>query len=214
MRVVIGDDALLFREGLVRILNAAGFTIVGAAADADALVQMVADTAPDVAIVDVRMPPTHTDDGLRAALKVRGAYPDVGVLMLSQYADSDLAVSLLSDGRGGVGYLLKDSVADLDELVTAVRRVGEGGSVFDPAVVARLLGRRRSASALDELSERERAVLSLMAEGRSNAAIATKLFLGERTVESHVRNIFGKLGLEETADDHRRVLAVVTYLRS
>jgi DNA-binding NarL/FixJ family response regulator len=214
VRVVIGDDALLFREGMVRILNAAGLTIVGTAADSEALVRTVADTAPDVAIIDVRMPPTHTDDGLRAALKVREAYPAVGVLMLSQYADSDLAVSLLSDGRGGVGYLLKDSVAHVDELVDAVRRVAQGGSVFDPVVVARLLGRRRSASALDDLTERERAVLVLMAEGRSNAAIAARLFLGERTVESHVRNIFGKLGLENTADDHRRVLAVVTYLRS
>ena len=214
MRIVIGDDALLFREGLVRILNAAGFNIVGTAADADTLIKLVLDTVPDVAIVDVRMPPTHTDDGLRAALKIRESCPDVGVLMLSQYADSDLAVSLLSDGRRGVGYLLKDSVADVTELVDAVRQVGEGGSVFDPAVIARLLGRRRSASALDDLSDRERAVLSLMAQGRSNAAIAARLFLGERTVESHVRNIFGKLGLEDTADDHRRVLAVVTYLRS
>jgi DNA-binding NarL/FixJ family response regulator len=214
VRIVIGDDAILFRDGLSRILSAAGFSVVGTAADADGLLSLVAETVPDVAIIDVRMPPTHTDDGLRAALRIRKELPSVGVLMLSQYADSDLAVTLLSGGRRGVGYLLKDSIADVAEVADAVRRVGDGGSVVDPAVVALLVGRPRATSPLHDLSDRERAVLSLMAEGRSNGAIAAKLFLGERTVESHVRNIFGKLGLENTPDDHRRVLAVVAYLRA
>lgn len=188
--------------------------MVGMAADADELVLLVAETTPDVAIIDVRMPPTNTDDGLRAALLIRDKHPDVGVLMLSQYADSDLAVTLLAGARRGVGYLLKDSIADVTELTDAVRRVGTGGSVVDPSVVARLVGRHRPTNAVDGLSDRERAVLSLMAEGRSNAAIAARLFLGERTVESHVHNIFGRLGLEDTPDDHRRVLAVVAYLRT
>jgi len=213
VRVVIGDDAALFREGVARILGTAGFSLVGIAADADELVLLVAETTPDVAIIDVRMPPTNTDDGLRAALVIRDKHPDVGVLMLSQYADSDLAVTLLAGARRGVGYLLKDSIADVTELTDAVRRVGNGGSVVDPAVVARLVGRHRPNNAVDGLSDRERTVLSLMAEGRSNAAIAARLFLGERTIESHVHNIFGRLGLEDTPDDHRRVLAVVAYLR-
>ena len=214
MRVVVGDDAAVYREGVVRILEAAGFSVVGTATEADQLRDVVAATRPDVAIIDVRMPPTHTDDGLRAALRIRQEMPDVGVLILSQYADSDLAVGLLSGARRGVGYLLKDSVADAAELVDAARRVGEGGSVVDPAVVGRLMGRRRPRSALDDLTDREREVLALMAEGRSNQAIAERLFLSDRTVETHVRTIFGKLGLEDTADQNRRVLAVITYLQA
>lgn len=213
MRVVVADDAALFREGVVRILAAAGFEIVGTASDAGSLLEVVASTGPELAVVDVRMPPTHTDDGLQAALRIRDEHPEVGLLMLSQYADSDLAMTLLSGARRGVGYLLKESVSDVDELIDAVRRVGLGGSVVDAAVVAALLGRRRPPTPLDDLTERERSVLALMAEGRSNAAIGARLFLGERTVETHVRNIFGKLGLEDSPDDHRRVLAVVQYLR-
>lgn len=213
MRVVVADDAALFREGVVRILAAAGFEIVGTASDAGSLLEVVDSTGPDLAVVDVRMPPTHTDDGLQAALRIRDEHPEVGLLMLSQYADSDLAMTLLSGARRGVGYLLKESVSDVDELIDAVRRVGLGGSVVDAAVVAALLGRRRPPTPLDDLTERERSVLALMAEGRSNAAIGARLFLGERTVETHVRNIFGKLGLEDSPDDHRRVLAVVQYLR-
>lgn len=213
MRVVVADDAALFREGVVRILAAAGFEIVGTASDAGSLLEVVDSTGPDLAVVDVRMPPTHTDDGLQAALRIRDEHPEVGLLMLSQYADSDLAMTLLSGARRGVGYLLKESVSDVDELIDAVRRVGLGGSVVDAAVVAALLGRRRPPTPLDDLTERERSVLALMAEGRSNAAIGARLFLGERTVETHVRNIFGKLGLEDSPDDHRRVLAVVQYLQ-
>ena len=214
MRIVVADDAVLFREGVVRILTAAGFDVVGTTSDSARLLALVEETTPDVAVVDVRMPPTHTDDGLRAALELRTLHPRVGILMLSQYADSDLVATLLSDAKRRVGYLLKDSVAHVDELVDAIHRVGEGGTVVDPAVIARLVTRPRARGALDELSARERSVLSLMAEGRSNAAIASKLYLGERTVESHVRSIFSKLSLEETADDHRRVLAVLAYLRS
>lgn len=213
MRVVIAEDVALFRDGLERIMTAAGFDVVGTVASADDVVPLVAAAAPDVAVIDVRMPPTHTDDGLRAALAVREQHPQVAVLMLSQYADSDLALTLLADGRGGVGYLLKDSVVNVAELIDAVRRVSEGRSVVDSTVITRLLGRRRVHTPLDDLTDRERSVLMLMAEGRSNAAIAGRLFLSERTVESHVSSIFGKLSLEDTPDDHRRVLAVVAYLQ-
>ena len=213
MRVVIAEDVALFREGLERIMTAAGFDVVGTVASAVDVLPLVAAAAPDVAVIDVRMPPTHTDDGLRVALAVREQHPHVGVLMLSQYADSDLALTLLADGRGGVGYLLKDSVVNVAELIDAVRRVSEGSSVVDSALITRLLGRRRVHSPLDDLTDRERSVLKLMAEGRSNAAIAGRLFLSERTVESHVSSIFSKLSLGDTPDDHRRVLAVVAYLQ-
>ena len=213
MRIVIAEDVVLFRDGLERIMTAAGFSVVGTVGSADDVLRLVADVAPEVALIDVRMPPSHTDDGLRAALAVRAQHPTVGVLMLSQYADSDLALTLLADGRGGVGYLLKDSVMNVTELTDAVWRVSEGGTVVDATLITRLLGRRRVRSPLDELTGRERSVLALMAEGRSNSAIAARLFLSERTVESHVSSIFGKLSLEDTADDHRRVLAVIAYLQ-
>jgi len=214
VRVVLADDAVLFREGVARLLGDAGFDVGGQAGDADMLLELVRSTAPQVAIVDIRMPPTHTNEGLVAALRIRQDHPGVGVLVLSQYVETHYAVRLLGDATGRVGYLLKDRVPDVDEFIDAVRRVGCGGSVVDPQVVAQLLGRRRNPDPLTELTRRECEVLALMAEGRSNQAICQRLFLGAKTVETHVSSIFSKLALPPTTDSHRRVLAVLTYLRS
>jgi DNA-binding NarL/FixJ family response regulator len=215
MRVVIADDSILLREGVSRLLAEAGFDVVGQAGDADELLREVEDKAPDVAIVDIRMPPTHTDEGLQAARELRRRHPSLGVLVLSQYVRPSYAFELLADDARGVGYLLKDRVSNLNELSDAVTRVGGGGSVLDPSVVSQLVGRRRHGhDAVDDLSEREREVLALMAEGRTNRAIAERLFITERTVEKHVKSIFGKLALPASADAHRRVLAVLAYLGS
>jgi DNA-binding NarL/FixJ family response regulator len=214
VRVVVADDSVLLREGIVRILADSGFDVVGQAGDAEDLIRKVSAHKPDVAIVDVRMPPTNTDDGLRAAQKIRAEQPDTGVLVLSQYIEEGYALELLSENAEGVGYLLKDRVADVERFTESVRRVGEGGSALDPEVVAQLLGRRRREDPLGELSPREREVLELMAEGRSNNAIAAQMVVTERAVEKHVTSIFGKLKLPPTAEDHRRVLAVLRYLRA
>jgi DNA-binding NarL/FixJ family response regulator len=214
VRVVVADDSVLLREGIVRILADSDFEVVGQAGDAEDLVRKVAAHKPDVAIVDVRMPPTNTDDGLRAAQKIRTEQPETGVLVLSQYIEEGYALELLSENAEGVGYLLKDRIADVERFTESVRRVGEGGSALDPEVVAQLLGRRRREDPLEDLSPREREVLALMAEGRSNHAIAEQLVVTERAVEKHVTSIFGKLKLPPTAEDHRRVLAVLRYLRA
>jgi DNA-binding NarL/FixJ family response regulator len=215
MRVVVADDAVLLREGLARLLGEAGFEVVGVAGDADELCELVERTDPDVAIVDIRMPPTHTDEGLRAAKLIRTRWPHVGILVLSQYVQARYAVELLGQGTEGVGYMLKDRVSDLEELSVSVRRIGDGGSVLDPAVVAQLVGQRRKGNTpLEDLTERELEVLALMAEGRSNKAIAERLFITEHTVEKHVKNIFATLRLPQSDDDHRRVLAVVTFLNA
>lgn len=215
MRVVVADDAVILREGLARLLEEAGFEVVGLAADADDLYSLVERMSPDVAIVDIRMPPTHTDEGLRAAKLVRARWPHVGILVLSQYVQARYAVELLAQGTERVGYMLKDRVSDLEELAASVRRVAEGASVLDPAVVAQLVGQRRKGDTpLEDLTERELEVLALMAEGRSNKAIAERLFITEHTVEKHVKNIFATLRLPPSDDDHRRVLAVVTFLNA
>jgi DNA-binding NarL/FixJ family response regulator/class 3 adenylate cyclase len=214
MRVALADDSVLLREGVARLLKESGFTITVQAGDADELLAAIAFDPPDVCVVDIRMPPTYTDEGLRAAHKIRARHPEVGVLLLSQYVETEFAVELVSAGASRLGYLLKDRVTNLQEFTDAVRRVGAGGSVIDPEVVSRLVGRARTASPLDDLTEREREVLTLMAEGRSNQAISEALSLSTKSVEGHVRNIFTKLGLLSTPDDHRRVLAVLTYLRS
>lgn len=215
MRVVIADDSLLLREGVSRLLREAGIDVVGQAEDADELFLEVADKEPDVVIVDIRMPPTHTDEGLRAARQLRKLYPTLGVLVLSQYVRPSYAFELLADDASGMGYLLKDRVSEVHELADAVQRVGEGGSVLDPSVVSQLVGRRRPGNdPIDDLTERERGVLALMAEGRSNRAIAERLFITERTVEKHVKSIMMKLKISATQDDHRRVLAVLAYLGS
>jgi DNA-binding NarL/FixJ family response regulator len=214
MRVVLADDSVLLREGIARLLTDAGFDVVGQAGDAEDLMRKVGAHRPDVAVVDVRMPPTNTDEGLRAALDIRAKHPDTGVLVLSQYIEARYAMELLSDSAEGVGYLLKDRVSDIERFTDSVRRVGEGGSALDPEVVSQLLGRRREEDPLSELTAREREVLEHMAEGRSNHAIADQLVITERAVEKHVTSIFGKLGLTPTAEDHRRVLAVLAFLQS
>ena len=215
MRVVLADDSVLLREGVAQLLAQAGFEVVAQAGDAKELLEQIEAEAPDVAIVDIRMPPTHTDEGLQAAQVIRSRHPEVGVIVLSQYVRPSYAFELLSESAERVGYLLKDRVSDVAELADAVRRVGEGGSVLDPMVVSQLVGRRREGpDALEDLSEREREVLGLIAEGRSNQAIAQRLFITERTVEKHVKSILAKLRLPESPDDHRRVLAVLAYLRA
>jgi len=213
VRVVIAEDSLLFREGLARVLQDAGFEVVAQAGDAASLHHAVIRTKPDVAIVDVRMPPTQTDEGARAAKQIRERYPEIGLLVLSQVVEARHALELLSESPEGFGYLLKDRVMDLDEFLDAVRRVGRGGTAIDPQVIAQLFGRRRAEDPLGDLTTREREVLSLMAEGRSNRGICDKLVLSPKTVESHVNNIFTKLRLAQAPDDHRRVLAVLAYLR-
>jgi DNA-binding NarL/FixJ family response regulator/class 3 adenylate cyclase len=212
MRVVIADDSVLLREGVVRLLEEAGFAVAGQSGNAEDLLRHVAMHKPEVAIVDIRMPPTHTDEGLRAAQDIRRRFPSTGVLVLSQYVEAEYALELLSGSSEGVGYLLKDRVSDIDEFAASVRRVAEGGSALDPAVVDQLVGRRRREDPFQALTPREREVLELMAEGRSNQAIADRMFVTLRAIEKHVTSIFGKLGLPASTDDHRRVLAVLAFL--
>ena len=214
LRVVIADDSVLLREGLSRLLEESGFEVVGQAGDAEDLLRKVGAHRPAVAVVDVRMPPTHTDEGLRAAHRIRSEHPDTAVLVLSQYVEEAYALELLSESTERTGYLLKDRVADVDTFTDAVRRVAGGGSALDPEVVALLLGRRRREDPLEAITAREREVLGLMAEGRSNAAIAEALVVTERAVEKHVTSIFSKLDLTPTVEDHRRVLAVLAYLKA
>jgi len=213
LRVVLAEDSLLLRAGVARLLEAAGIEVVGEAGDLDDVLRKVRAHKPDVAIVDIKMPPTYTDEGLRAALMIRSELPSTGVLVLSQYLEKEYAAELLAQNAAGVGYLLKDRVADVDRFIDTIRRVAEGGSALDPEVVSQMLS-RRSAGPLDQLTVREREVLVLMAEGRSNHSIATELVVTERAVEKHVTGIFGKLDIPATADDHRRVLAVLAYLNS
>ncbi len=205
---------MLLREGLVRLLEESGMEVVGQAGDADDLLRKVRAHKPDVAVIDVRMPPTNTDDGLRAAQQIRAELPEVAVLVLSQYIEETYALELLEDGTEGVGYMLKDRVAEVERFIEAVRRVASGGSALDPQVVSQLLGRRRREDPLEALTPREREVLEQMAQGRSNQAIAAELVVSERAVEKHVTSIFSKLDLETSPDDHRRVLAVLAYLRA
>ena len=213
MRVVIADDVMLMRAGIARLLADAGVEVVGEASDADQLLRAVATAKPDVAIVDIRMPPTHTDEGLVAAREIRTRYPEVGVLVLSQYLAPSYAVEHLEAHPERTGYLLKERVSDVAVLVDALERLADGECVLDPTIVARLLARSRQEQPLAQLTEREREVLGLMAEGRSNAAVAAQLVVTPRTVEAHIRQILNKLDLPESPDDHRRVLAVLAYLR-
>ena len=214
MQVMIADDAVLFREGLARVLQAAGIQVLAQVGDGEQLLARVRAEPPAAVVVDIRMPPTHTREGLDAAQRIRAEHPEVGVLVLSQYVEPHHAIQLLQDGASGVGYLLKDRVADVNEVVDAVRRIAAGGSVIDPEVVSQLVSRRRTHDPIQELSERERQVLALMAEGRSNQAICERLFLSPKTVEAHVHSIFTRLDLHAAPDDHRRVLAVLAFLRA
>jgi DNA-binding NarL/FixJ family response regulator len=214
MRVVIAEDSVLLRAGLARLLDDGGVEVVAQVGDGPGLVAAVDAHRPDLAVVDVRMPPTHTDEGLRAALEARQRVPSTAILVLSQYVEERYAAELLAGGARGIGYLLKERVADVGEFLAAVRRVGEGGAAIDPEVVAQLLGRRRRTDPLEGLSARELEVLALMAEGRSNAGIAERLVVTEGAVEKHISSIFAKLGLPAAPSDHRRVLAVLTYLRA
>jgi DNA-binding NarL/FixJ family response regulator len=214
LRVLVADDSVLLREGLVRLLEESGCEVVAQAGDADELLRKARAHKPAVAIVDVRMPPDNTDDGLRAAVALRNEHPETGVLVLSQYIEEQYAVELIGEASDGVGYLLKERITDVSTLLDAVRRVASGGSVIDPQVVSQLLRRHRHEDPLEDLSEREREVLDLMAQGRSNHAIATRLVISERAVEKHVTSIFSKLKLPPAEDDHRRVLAVLTFLRA
>jgi DNA-binding NarL/FixJ family response regulator len=214
MRVAIAEDSVLLREGIARILDDAGMDVVAQCGDADDLLLKVRSYSPDVAIVDIRLPPTHNDEGLQAALEIRSKHPDVAVLVLSQYVELGLALKLLADSAEGVGYLLKDRIGDVDEFVAALRRVAEGGSALDPIIVSTLLSRERSDDPLAQLTPREREVLELMAAGSSNQGIADSLVITVRAVEEYVSSIFTKLGLPSTGSESRRVLAVLTFLRS
>ena len=214
MRIVIAEDSVLLRAGLTRILADAGEEVVATVGDADELITTVGRHRPDLALVDVRMPPTNTDDGLRAALAVRERWPEVAILVLSQYVEETYASELLADDTAGLGYLLKDRIADVGEFLGAVRRVGEGGTALDPEVVAQLLARARRRDPLERLSPREAEVLALMAEGRTNPAIARALVVSDKAIEKHVSNIFLKLDLPPASDDHRRVLAVLRWLEA
>ncbi|MGF7235138.1 MAG: response regulator [Frankia sp.] len=212
MRVVLADDAVLLREGIARILADEGITVTAVVGDVDALLDHIADAAPDLAIVDIRMPPTFTDEGLRAARTVRERHPATAVLLLSQHVQVGGALDLFAAGAGGLGYLLKDRVIEIDDFVASLRRVAAGGSVIDPIVIRALVERRSPTDPLAALSDRERDVLTLMAQGLSNPAIASRLYVGLRTIETHVASVFTKLGLLPTPDEHRRVRAVITYL--
>ena len=212
LRVVVADDSVLLREGLVRVLDEAGFDVIAGYGDGDSMLAELVELAPDLVILDVRMPPSYRDEGVRAAIRARELMPEVGILLLSQYVEVAYAQELLSSGRGGVGYLLKDRVASLEQLRDAVERIAAGGTVLDPEVVAHLLGRRNDP--LASLTPREREVMALMAEGRTNAAIGAALFIGTGAVEKNVTSIFQKLGLEDSGSDHRRVLAVLAYLQT
>jgi DNA-binding NarL/FixJ family response regulator len=214
MRVVLADDTMLLREGVALLLGEAGFEVAAQAETADELVEAVGVHGPDVALVDLRMPPTYTDEGLQAALRIRAAHPNVGVLVLSNHADVGLAMKLLENGAEGIGYMLKDRVADLEDFADAIRRVAAGGSVLDPTIVSQLLGKRRAEGPLDDMTPRELEVLEMMAEGRSNQGIAERLDISERAVQKHVTAIFDKLGIPASTEDHRRVLAVLTFLRA
>jgi len=214
MRVVVADDLMLTREGITRLLTDAGVDVVAEAGDAASLLRAVRMTQPDAAVVDIRMPPTHTDEGLVAAQQIHAEHPDIGVLILSQYVEPHYAMRLIEEHPERVGYLLKERVFDVANLIDALRRLADGETVVDPTIVARLFARKRRADPLDKLTEREREVLALLAEGLSNRAIATRLFVTERTVEAHVKQVFLKLGLNTDPDSHRRVLAVLAYLRS
>jgi len=213
LRLTIVDDSTLFREGLVRVARDLGFDIVAQVGDAQSLMELMRADPPDVAVLDIRMPPTYTTEGLAAAREMRETMPSVGVLVLSQYVDTHHVMELISSG-GRIGYLLKDHVGDIAEFGDAVRRIAAGGSVIDPDVVAEMVGRRRNREAIEELTEREREVLHLMAQGRTNSAIGARLHLSPKTIEAHVRSIFMKLQLEPAEDDHRRILAVLTYLHA